>query len=1148
MYATSQLAEDNFSRGYQLGDYSLIERIGRGGEGVIWSAWDNRRGRVVAIKIIPAIGEEAHIISYEFERQVHLLASLEHPHILPIYEFGAADDNLYIVMRYSCVGPLANRLLGGGLPLEDALRYTAQMVSALSYLHKNEIIHRDLKPNNMLLDGQMRVYLSDFGLAKHLTQATMPLHTGRGTGPYAPYEQHIQFSMSAQSDIFSMGIVIYELLTGRVPFEGTQFLGLLQKEVGGELPDVSEVRPDIPPEVTAVLRQLTAFRWQDRPRTAVAAFDLLLEALPNLPQALRAELRHVGLALPDDMLVFQDGQYLLDLFLASWDDELDEFPARLTHLALMDAAFADQDDLTAEARSFLLRGALVHDYHADFWWQKAAGTTDHIRVCEQIIANEEGAAVGRAINRLREETKQPGAIPLKASTQNLLLRLAADSQNWNLRDGALAVIAQTAETPAQWRELAFSARGDTRLAEIALNKNSHARQAAQIIGQVKSETAVQALLDAQSSANEEEIGIALQIIQQRAGSLPGIVPFRQKQKLTLERLRERLISDREGLSIPRTLLGLAAGVVGSIVLLLGLFSQPAVQMEDVLLAPYPVSGIVTIVAIDDESLAEYGRWDAWPRSLHAQLIERLAAAGARTIALDIVFDASSTAAEDAQLVAAMEKAGNIVQPILGQGDAFSDTPGVMRFEEGILPQADFLNAAAAVGHTNILHDEDGYVRQIPTIIMPAEEGRFLSLPLAALQVFLGGNVQVPQIQNNILAVAGRRIPVGSTGEMSIYYAGPPAQAEAQTFTTVSYRDVLAGNVSPDLFKDKIVLVGITATSEPDSYLTPVSDGRPMYGVEILANIIEAVWSEQFIVLPGVVVQVVVLLVLGVLTGLVCTRPWSGLALALVLASFYFIFVMVLFEWQGIMLNVLYPFMTIALSYALVTSYRFSIEVRNRREMVHLFEMNVSPARAQAAMTAVQRGDITLGGQIQEITALNVHIFGFNTVAEMYDPGTMMAHLRQFQEIIRQGIMDQEGTVVQIEGERLSAIFNAPLPQSDHARRAVFAVFAIQDGLAAYHATLAPGHEHRSINFQYGISSGQALVGNIGSEERYRYGALGEAVTIASQLAEQAQPAQCFVGETTKNQVTDLVKVEALPPVMLKGRQEPLIAYTAVRRQ
>lgn len=139
------------TQGYQLGKYTLLERIGRGGEAVVWSAWDQLHRRVAALKISAGEpGRPAGPFPPGLEQQIHLIASLNHPRILPLYEFGQADSFFYIAMRYSSAGSLALRLLQGRPSLPAALGYAAQVADALQYLHGRQVVHRDLKPSNIL--------------------------------------------------------------------------------------------------------------------------------------------------------------------------------------------------------------------------------------------------------------------------------------------------------------------------------------------------------------------------------------------------------------------------------------------------------------------------------------------------------------------------------------------------------------------------------------------------------------------------------------------------------------------------------------------------------------------------------------------------------------------------------------------------------------------------------------------------------------------------------------------------------------------------------------------------------------------------------------------------------------------------------------
>ena len=149
--------------------------------------------------------------------------------------------------------------------------------------------------------------------------------------------------------------------------------------------------------------------------------------------------------------------------------------------------------------------------------------------------------------------------------------------------------------------------------------------------------------------------------------------------------------------------------------------------------------------------------------------------------------------------------------------------------------------------------------------------------------------------------------------MLIHFAGPPEQPENRTFQQISFQSVLDGSAPPELLKGKIVLVGMTATAETDRYLTAVSAGRPMYGVEILANAIETIWSGRFIRQPGAGLQLAILLILGTITGLLGSRPFSGILLAGAISIIYFLIASWAFDALGLQIDLFYAFLCTTLA-------------------------------------------------------------------------------------------------------------------------------------------------------------------------------------------------------------------------------------------
>ncbi|MEO1289190.1 MAG: serine/threonine-protein kinase, partial [Chloroflexota bacterium] len=208
--------------------YKIIEHIGRGGMADVWSARDTRLRRMVAIKtIVAGLSNDIDPVDL-FKREAHTIAQMEHPHILPIYDFGEHDNNLYIVMRYVTGGSLEDLLRDGPMPPQEVLRMGDAIAQALDYAHQNNVIHLDLKPPNILLDSSGAPYLADFGLATVLDPEGRARNPGSGTLLYMAPEQMMSDTIDHRADIYAFSIMLYHMLTGILPFDGNVPLSMSQ--------------------------------------------------------------------------------------------------------------------------------------------------------------------------------------------------------------------------------------------------------------------------------------------------------------------------------------------------------------------------------------------------------------------------------------------------------------------------------------------------------------------------------------------------------------------------------------------------------------------------------------------------------------------------------------------------------------------------------------------------------------------------------------------------------------------------------------------------------------------------------------------------------------------------------------------------------
>jgi predicted Ser/Thr protein kinase len=264
--------------GDTLGGYTLESVLGRGGMGSVYLATHERLGRRVALKVIAP--ELAHDDDFRarFLREARLAASLDHPHVIPVYDAGEVDGVLFIAMRY-VRGSNLQRVLqdAGHLPVGETVRIAEQVGSALDAAHAAGLVHRDVKPANVLLaEPEGHVYLGDFGLAKPMS-STSTTRTGffLGTADYSAPEQIEGRSVDARADVYSLGGVVFHCLTGRPPFARDTEFAVLQAHLGDAPPLVSELRPELPREVDRVVATALA----KRPKARYASAGTLALAL-----------------------------------------------------------------------------------------------------------------------------------------------------------------------------------------------------------------------------------------------------------------------------------------------------------------------------------------------------------------------------------------------------------------------------------------------------------------------------------------------------------------------------------------------------------------------------------------------------------------------------------------------------------------------------------------------------------------------------------------------------------------------------------------------------------------------------------------------------------------------------------------------------
>jgi eukaryotic-like serine/threonine-protein kinase len=251
------------------GRYRIERKLGAGGMADVYLAEDQELGRRVAIKILNGRHANDDQFIERFRREAKNAAALNHPNIVSIYDRGNAEDTYYIAMEFLDGRTLKELIVSrGAAPVNVAIEYARQILSALRFAHRHGIVHRDIKPHNVLVDGEGRVKVTDFGIARAGTSQMTETGSIVGTAQYLSPEQARGGEVDPRSDLYSLGVVLYELLTGKTPFEGDTPVEIAMKHLSNAPQPPSKLRPDIPRELDMVVLRALAKSPDDRYQSA----------------------------------------------------------------------------------------------------------------------------------------------------------------------------------------------------------------------------------------------------------------------------------------------------------------------------------------------------------------------------------------------------------------------------------------------------------------------------------------------------------------------------------------------------------------------------------------------------------------------------------------------------------------------------------------------------------------------------------------------------------------------------------------------------------------------------------------------------------------------------------------------------------------
>ncbi|MEP7136833.1 MAG: protein kinase [Chloroflexota bacterium] len=542
------------THGSQFRQYKLLEQIGVGGQGVVWSAVHQAENRIYAVKFneVPE-SDEGEADDMRDERQLARLVELKHDHILPVLEYGFERQMRFMVSPYIPGGTLTQKIKASPLTMDEIVRCATEIASALDYLHAQGIIHRDLKSANVLLDLNQNCYLADFGLARLVSTSTLAFHTGHGTPPYSPPEQIQMKAITPKSDLYSFGILLYEMFTGQLPWNGKKQLSMEQLSSKQELPDPREFNEHLPPLLTDVLRRVTSADPALRPPSAgeiMKALKRILNIQADSPSSKTSGDRWV--------VHDEDTASLLKRALAQWKATDETYNLGLTKFAMVDL---EREKINMDAYSqFMLSQALTYGYNDDQWWLAVRDPRARLAVASRLLRKHNETIVGRIIGHLTGDPDiQITPTGLPEDTTGSLLEIGINSDNPFLRREIFEGVRKLTQPKSTWSHAPRETDSLQRLGEFALEDSEFGDTAAELIGHLRSASAVRVVLD---QSDEERKIAALLLIQKAAGSLPAFVQGRARFRLAAELIIQRLIQEPVNLISAYVLafLGAALGV------------------------------------------------------------------------------------------------------------------------------------------------------------------------------------------------------------------------------------------------------------------------------------------------------------------------------------------------------------------------------------------------------------------------------------------------------------------------------------------------------------------------------------------------------------------------------------------------------------
>ncbi len=545
-------------------------------------------------------------------------------------------------------------------------------------------------------------------------------------------------------------------------------------------------------------------------------------------------------------------------------------------------------------------------------------------------------------------------------------------------------------------------------------------------------------------------------------------------------------------------------------------------------------GRIKIIKIDDRTMNRMGDFSAWQRDVYAQLVETLCVSEEvrpAVIGFDVLFSSEKDAESDARFAEVCSEYGNVVTGfsyVFGkristdeQGSLYENS---MTVEEKVLPYPALMEGTEQ-GFVNALMDEDDSIIRSSFLFFEEEDGtRTGSFSSAVYEKYMesrGEQAVYPTEKNS----------------MAFRYSGEPGDYE-----NLSLIDVLDGTVPPEAFDDCIVLVGAYAEGLMDAYFVPVDRARQMYGVEIHANVIQALMEEKTLNPLPVSAEALVVALFAMALVLICERlsvaktvlVCAGAAVVELVAGF----VLFCFGYSG---NVLvFPIMAV-----LVGIYSIAVKYYQARKAKLGIERAFSKYVAPQIVNEIAKDgtyELKLGGENRHVAVLFVDIRGFTSLSESLEPEQVVDILNGYLELTTASIFRHGGTLDKFIGDATMAVFNSPFDTEDYVYKAILTAWDIVQGGNRIEKEYLKRYG-KQVGFGVGINCGPAVVGNIGCEFRMDYTAIGDTVNTAARLESVAGRGKIYISADVYETVKDRITAEDVGEISLKGKSNGVLVYS-----